>query len=510
MTPVFERQSGQQPMEAPGAPAGKPAYLLVTLDHQRPELGTRGSSPRGWGRGLAAAVWLGLLLAAPPAADADLLELISGAKLEGSVSKIDKQAREVTVVTTMAGRQYTRVYPYSRIHAVTLGDKRYVLTPMPSGGSPAAPRSGSSSAATGGQKVGGQSTGGRTVGGSRPSPRTGSTNVAAIIQQQGATPPDWYETTPLNYPPSLDLTWPEPAPGGWNAQKNIGQYVWDVINPNPSKWKEGTKLMHHLLVVNKDRPEVVLRVMNSLGRFYHNLLQDHARAAFWWQKAGVDKPNNPFPGSASLLAECYYRLGSKPMAAELLTRLEKSSPQFALLKVWADIGETQHALQLAEAYARGNPGVRAIAYMYAADACRMGGDYGKAMEYYQKVLDSPDSGQFAKRIGVEKRRARDSLAAIRLFERADVNRVPDGRYEASSMAYAGPLHVAVQVQGGRIQTIEITRHEEKQFYSALTDTTAKIIQRQSVQGVDATSCATLTSEAIINATAKALASAARP
>ena len=37
-------------------------------------------------------------------AHADLIELLSGAKLDGTVTKIDKEAREVTVSTTMAGR----------------------------------------------------------------------------------------------------------------------------------------------------------------------------------------------------------------------------------------------------------------------------------------------------------------------------------------------------------------------------------------------------------------------
>jgi uncharacterized protein with FMN-binding domain len=390
----------------------------------------------------------------------------------------------------MAGRNYTRVYPYSRIHAVTIGEKRYVLNEMPQTGS-APPRSKSAN-------VAGASSG--------PS---ASTNIAKLIQKQGSTPPDWYESTPLNYPRSLDLTWPEPPPDkNWNNQKNVGQYVWDVINPNPGKWQEGTRLMHHLLEVNKDNPDTVQRIMNSLGRFYHNLLQDYARAAFWWQKAGVDQPNTRFRGSAPLLAECYYQLGDKSMASRLLGQLEKTAPQFSLIKVWADMGESQHALQLADSYARGNAAVSAIAYMYGGDACRTNGDFRKAMEYYQKVIDAPAEGQYAKRIEREKQRARASLEAIRLFEMADVTRVPDGVYEASSMGYAGPIHVAVQVQGGRIESVQITRHQEKQFYSAITDTPAKIVQRQGVKGVDATSSATLTSEGIINAVAKALAGAA--
>ncbi|MDA1162559.1 MAG: FMN-binding protein, partial [Planctomycetota bacterium] len=56
-----------------------------------------------------------------------------------------------------------------------------------------------------------------------------------------------------------------------------------------------------------------------------------------------------------------------------------------------------------------------------------------------------------------------------------------------------------------IKSVTVTRHREKQYYSSLTDTPRKILARQGVAGIDATSSATITSEAIINATAKALA-----
>lgn len=71
--------------------------------------------------------------------------------------------------------------------------------------------------------------------------------------------------------------------------------------------------------------------------------------------------------------------------------------------------------------------------------------------------------------------------------------------------YEGSVEVSVTVKAGRLESIEVTKHREKQFYSALTDTPARIIAKQSVQGVDATTNATITSEAIINAAAKALA-----
>ena len=55
--------------------------------------------------------------------------------------------------------------------------------------------------------------------------------------------------------------------------------------------------------------------------------------------------------------------------------------------------------------------------------------------------------------------------------------------------------------------MEVTKHEEKQYYTALTETPRKIIEKQGLKGVDATTSATITAEAIINATAKALAKA---
>jgi uncharacterized protein with FMN-binding domain len=66
------------------------------------------------------------------------------------------------------------------------------------------------------------------------------------------------------------------------------------------------------------------------------------------------------------------------------------------------------------------------------------------------------------------------------------------------------------VQAGRIEEVTVTKHKEKQFYASITETPAAIILKQSVKGVDATSRATITSEAIITATAKALQAGAKP
>src|SRR3954454_17698303 len=59
------------------------------------------------------------------------------------------------------------------------------------------------------------SAGGREVPGR---PATGGTarpqaEVVALIDRVGRTPPEWFAATPLEYPKTLDLAWPEPAPG---------------------------------------------------------------------------------------------------------------------------------------------------------------------------------------------------------------------------------------------------------------------------------------------------------
>ena len=57
----------------------------------------------------------------------DQIEFLSGAKIQGTVIKIDKVERRVTMRASIAGRQLTRVYPYQQIHAVTYQGKRYIL-----------------------------------------------------------------------------------------------------------------------------------------------------------------------------------------------------------------------------------------------------------------------------------------------------------------------------------------------------------------------------------------------
>jgi uncharacterized protein with FMN-binding domain len=343
-------------------------------------------------------------------------------------------------------------------------------------------------------KPAGPTTGARTT---APATRTPA-EVEALITKTGATPPEWFESTKLNFPKSLDLSWADPPKGQWNNQLNVGQFVWDIINPNENRWREGIKLMDHVLTLNNSDPAIRLRSTKEIGHMYFRFFQDYARAAWWWHKAGVDEDD---PQSVSL-AECYWRLGSKKMALDSI-----DAGFISTIKLLGDMGETDKAVRLADRFTKSLQSREAL--VLAGDACRLAGRQAEALAHYQKVLQLPvgpnDGDRFERVIG----RAQASLDAIKLFELSNVTKVADGTYRSTALAYEGDLEVTVEVKAKRIESVKVTKHKEKQYYSAMRDVPAQIIAKQGVKGVDATSRATITGNAIINATAKALAEGAK-
>jgi hypothetical protein len=131
---------------------------------------------------------------------ADTVELLTGKTLQGTIKSY--RGTDVIVEIKVGARSFQQRYPKSRVHAITIGTKRIELTARPKQ----------------------RQTGHRVQ-------RTRA-EVLKIIDEMGRKAPDWYESTPLNYPKTLDLKWPLPPPKGWNNQKNVGQYIWDRINPN--------------------------------------------------------------------------------------------------------------------------------------------------------------------------------------------------------------------------------------------------------------------------------------
>lgn len=426
---------------------------------------------------LAVSIAVALSLPALAACAQDVVEFAAGTKLEGKVTAIRKAEKEFDFSATIAGRTTSRTYPFAAVHAVTFNGQRHVLTPIDSptssDGSPTAASSDTSA----------------------PAVRSAA-EINRLIDLAGETPPDWYDAVTIDHPDTLDLSWPlNPPTQGWNHQKNMGQFIWDIIHPNPRRWRSGIKLVHHCLTLHSDQPALLRRDMQSLGMMYFQLLQDYPRAAFWLRKAG----GTPMDPSRIALAECYWRLGSKPMAMQILN--SRSLPLHAI-KLLGDMGETDRAVQLA--MAAGNTQQAPEAFLLAGDALRQARQPQKAIEFYQRVLDSTKhrNEEYEQRY---KARANESIEAIKLFDQLEVSKLADGSYNGSSTGYNGPLSVAVEVRSGRIESVEVTDHQEKQFYSALTDTPNRIVEQQGLEEVDAVSGATITSQAIVNASARALA-----
>ena len=320
--------------------------------------------------------------------------------------------------------------------------------------------------------------------------------VDALIQKQGTTPPDWWEATPLNFPKTLDLTLTPPPKGApWDPQKNVGQYFWSVINENAGKWKEGVKFAAHVMAVNEKDAAKVANMQGQMAHLYANCLFDYARAAYWWQKKGDTDTEE--------LAFCYWKLGCPAYAKEILGRCGNDDTRHgSLIKLWADLGEFDKAIKEAEVKADFDK--PDIAWLMAGEACRTTGRYADALKYFQKVLTS-DPSKAGRDFKQSKARAQASIDAIKVFDTLDLKRVPDGKYTSSSTGYTGPVTVELSVKGAKIDDVKVTQHTEKQFYGSLTETPKQIILKQGVKGVDTYTSATITSEAIINACAKALA-----
>ena len=418
------------------------------------------------------------LIASEKALAQDVVEFLTGAKITGKIKEIREADKTLDIDVKFGSRTLTRTYAFSKMHAVTIGGERRVLTPR-------------------------QNTSTRSTPSSPSGAIRSRAEINDLINKMGTTPPDWFDSVSLDYPNGIDLAWPQYS-GPWDPGKNVGQYMWSVINENPGRWKAGTLFMHHVLNVNKNRPDVQQKAFGQLGHCYHDLLGDWARAAFWWRKLARQDMNS-FLG----LADCYWKLGSKDMAAEQLSRIRTDFSRYgSAIKLWSDMGELDKALALAEASAR--DGYPSGAYSGAGDACRKHERYAEAVAYYRKVLALPmrtnNKGKADPIFERNRQRAQTAIDTITTFEAMDVTRIPDGAYTGTSLAYVGDLTVVVSIQQGRITSVRVTDLRDKQYYSALKDTPAQIMSKQGLKGVDATTGATITSQAIIEATAKALAS----
>ncbi len=400
-------------------------------------------------------------------ADDDGIRLTSGATLSGRVTVLSDG--QISVGIKSGNRILTRTYPRDRVETYTIADVTYD---------------------------------GRTSRIVQRIAKLDETTVEELnrLIDAGSSAPEWLADLKTDFPANLDYAWPQPPQGGWDSSRNIGQYVWDRVNPNPSRWREGVALMHHVMQVNKE-PEIQQRAMRTLGGMYHSLHQDYARAAWWYLKSGLDPKSRAHPQAVIRLADCYLQLNARSSALQIVR--DMPARPYAAIKLLGDAGETDEAVALGEQFSR--TGEASIALLYAGDACRVAGRLQQAADFYrrarQAAIESPQADKPHRKR--DRARAEASLAVINTLQLKPAD-VKDGTYRASSPGYEADVEVETIVADGRIQSVRVTRHREKQFYSSIEETPVRILKAQSVNGVDATTGATITSEAIINATAKGM------
>jgi len=436
----------------------------------------------------------------PQIALADEIVLTNGIRLRGKIVK--ETAESVTIEAKMGRRTRSMTWPLKKVRSITIDGERRVLNEGGARTRRARPKPEESEekiSETGAERKESQA---EETESARPK-RTKS-EVDALIKEAGRTPPDWWDSVELKYPRTLRMDWPQPRKGEkWTPSKYPGQYVISVINPNQSRWREGARLFHHMLTVNKSNRSALAKTMDRLGHIYGNLLGDYPRAAFWWRAA--EKTGMATAHVTLCLANCYWQLGSKDLAKGRLRRI--SGANTTVIKLWSEMGDLNKALSLAKTAARGR--FPQGAWFAAGNACRSHERYDDAIEYYEKIVAMRATGKRAEGINRFKRRAREAIQTIKVFEALDLSKIADGAYRGSADAFRGNLEVEVNVQSGRIESVRVTQHKEDWFYTSLTTIPARIVEAQGLKGVDAVTGATYTSVAIVNAAANALGRAMR-
>lgn len=415
-------------------------------------------------------VWAGLLfLLLAASAHADQIELLTGTRFQGKF--IGQTAEEIHFRVISGNASAEMKFAVEKVHAITVGGVRRLINPK-SGLTPKP---------------------GPTTPPLRKKPRTDD-DVLTLIRKAGETKPKWWDKVPLDYPETLDLT-RKRSTGGWNAYRNLDQYLVTIINPDPEKWKGAVRLLDHVLGVNRRNWRAIRQTQRDLAHVYGSLLGDYARGAYWLQRARGRRADDRL-----MLAYYYLRLGGKGMAERIASRYwSDRTANAGAIRLWSKLGQLDKALKLAGAKARRTPD---SAYLAAGDACRREGKYKEAESYYRKVLETKRGSNDLKQ---NKKRAQASIEGIKAVTSVKLSRVRDGTHAGNAIGYAGQVYVAVVVKARRIKSVKVTRHKEKGFGTSLVDVPEQIVRKQGIKGVDAVTGATLTSEAIINATVKALA-----
>ena len=123
--------------------------------------------------------------------------------------------------------------------------------------------------------------------------------------------------------------------------------------------------------------------------------------------------------------------------------------------------------------------------------------YGDAIRIYP-TCKPPYGGHTLRRRALKVRSKLDMLSFGSLQDR----NLKDGTYREKALGYSGDIHLTVQVTNGRVSKIAV-KHQEKIEQNATVIIPRRIIEKRSLQ-VDGVSGATVTKDAIVGGTFRAL------
>jgi len=434
-----------------------------------------------------------MLAVACSSALADKIVLKNGSTYNGKLLKRTAQTVKFHVILGN-GAKITLDFPADKVKSVTVGGKMPVVPVRPKIKTPKPPAKKPIPIGPKTPRI----TPPKTTG---PVKRSASA-INALIRREGKPLPDWWDSVKLNYPRTLDL------PGrnrvkGWKPQINLGAYFFSIVTPHPHRWKPGVKLLHHVVDVRKNDPALQPQAMGMLSNYYLRYFEDYPRAAYW-NLQSTERGGGPTLHGVVGLAECYFHMGNKQMATALMTKYglhtRFSAPG---AKLWAELGQVDRALKMSMSMARVAPD---RGYLAAGNLFRLTGKYDQARTCYSKAAAYQHPKGHGK---LNRQRARECLAAVQLCKTLDISRVSDGTHRGTSASYRGPLTVEVKVDGGKITAARVTKHKDDIFFTSITKVPKMIVDKQSVERLDAVSGATVTCEAIVNAATKALSSGMR-
>ena len=268
---------------------------------------------------------------------------------------------------------------------------------------------------------------------------------------------------------------------------------WDVAKP----WKEGRIEIRRLLALSTTAGNRQAIKLTCLYREKKDIGDGHEYPMYlylggetaWATRAYEDflRGNADRNTHAYLdLTSCYSHFGEYGKAAETLKRAMANLPtdhwriarQADVHDAWGDL------------------------YAEMGDKEQARAHYAKAVELYPRSTQPYGRHLLARRAAKVKAKL-DMLDMDRLRP----GEIPDGRYTGDSPGYVGPLSVTVTVRSGRIADIRL-KHKEKIHQNATEIIPRRIIEAQSLK-VDAITGATVTCQAIVDATFRALKKAGR-